>query len=150
MEALEKLEMNQRVIEDFTTRTLARIPTEFGRLCYLSSLRDSSGGGEYVHQGLAAVFPAPAVQEALHFCHWEIYERILESPLAQQEWDLRECLADSEGGFWQTLEQWRETAAYRSLGPEGSPAYLRDLFDSNVRALLDVLASENPTLQSVA
>ena len=114
MEALEKLEINQRVIEDFTSRTLASIATEFGRLCYLNSLRDSSASGRYVHEGLAAVFPEAAVQEALEFCHWEIFGRILESPLARQEWDLRE------------------------------------LFNSNVRTLLDVLAAENPTLRSVA
>jgi hypothetical protein len=150
MEALEKLEMNQRVIEDFTSRTLVSIPTEFGRLCYLSSLRDSLAGGRYVHEGLAAVFPDAAVQEALEFCHWEIFGRILESPLARQEWDLRGCLSDAEGDFWQTLEQWRETGSYRLLGPADSPRYLRELFSSNVRTLLDVLAAENPTLRSAA
>lgn len=150
METLEKLEMNERVIEDFTSRTLAHIPTEFGRLCYISSLRDSSARGRYLHEGLAAVFPEAAVQEALEFCHWQIFGRILESPLAQQEWDLRACLSDTEGDFWQMLEQWKEAGAYRLLGPADSPAYLQELFNCNVSALLDVLASENPTLWSAA
>ena len=142
--------MNQRVIEDFTTRTLASIPTEFGRLCYLSSLRDSSAGGRYVHDGLAAVFPEAAVQESLEFCHREMFGRILESPLERQEWDLRGCLTSAGEDFWETLEQWREARLYCLLGPEDSPAYLRELFDSNVRTLLDVLAAASPTLRSAA
>lgn len=150
MEALEKLEMNRRVIEDFTERTLAHIPSEFGRLCYISSLRDSAAGGGYVHDGLTAVFPEAAVQDALEFCHWQIFGRILESPLAQQEWELRACLSDAEGDFWQTLEGWRKAGTYRVLSPTGVPGYLQDLFNSNVRVLLDVLASENPTLRSAA
>ena len=142
--------MNKRVIEDFTTRTLASIPTEFGRLCYLSSLRDSSAGGRYVHDGLAAVFPEAAVQESLEFCHREMFGRILESPLERQEWDLRGYLADAGGDFWETLQQWREAGPYRWLGPEGAPVYLRELFNSNVRTLLDVLAAEHPILRSAA
>jgi hypothetical protein len=150
MEDLEKLEMNRRVVEDFTSRTLAAIPTEFGRLCYLASLLDSPIGGRYVHDGLAAVFPEAAVQEALGFCHREIFARILESPLAQQEWDLRGFLGEMEPDFWGALEQWRQTGSYRQFSPEGSPAYLRDLFNSNVSTLLDVLALSRPTLRSAA
>lgn len=149
METLEKFETNQRVIEDFTSRTLATVPTEFARLCYLTSLRDSPCG-RYVHDGLTSLYSDGAVQAALSYCHEEIFARILEMPLEQQEWDLRACLADMEGDFWETLARWRKCESYRMLVPEGQPAYLQELFASNVRTLLDVLAEEGATWRSAA
>ena len=88
METITQLQQNRRVIQDFTSTTLAAIPSAFARLTYLASLRDLSSG-RYGHAGLTAVYPSEAVQQALEQCHEEIFERILESPLEEQERDLR-------------------------------------------------------------
>jgi hypothetical protein len=129
------------VIEDLTQRTLAEIPTEHGRLCYLASLRKDTGG-DYRHDGLSAVYPEPAVQAAVAYCHAEIFARVLEMPLEQQEWDLRGCLSDVEGTFREAVTHWLEEEPFRFLVPEGQPAYLRELYLSNVRALLCLLSEE--------
>ena len=149
METLERFEQNRRVIEDFTARTLAAIPTDYARLLYVASLRDLASG-RYVHEGLSAVYPEEAVQQALAYCHEELYGRILETPLEQQEWDLRGCLGTLDGEFWEILERWRELEFYRMLVPLGLPGYLRELFCSNLRILLAVLAEERASLQKVA
>src|SRR5487761_571581 len=87
MSVINQLQQNRRIIQDFTLTTLAGIPGKFGRLTYMASLRDLSSG-RYEHAVLAALYPDEAMQQALQLCHEQIFERILEAPLAQQETDL--------------------------------------------------------------
>jgi len=141
VESLESYQQTRQVVEDVTARTLAAIPTEFGKLLYLSSLRDISTG-DYVHEGLVARYSREAVQQALGYCHQELFLRVLEMPLEQQEWDLRACLEGLEGEFWGKLRRWRETEFYRLLIPADSPEYLREIFLANVGAVLDVALEE--------
>ncbi len=149
METLERFQRNRRVIEDFTTRTLAAIPSDYGRLLYLASLRDLASG-RYLHEGLAAIYPEEAVQQALAHCHEELFAKILETSLEQQEWDLRACLGALEGDFWGIVARWQELESYRFLLPAGVPGYLHDLFCSNLRALLGLLAEERVTWPQTA
>ena len=146
---MERFQQNRRVIEDVTTRTLAAIPTNYGRLLYISSLRDLASG-RYRHEWLSEVYPEDAVQQALAHCHEELFARILETPLAQQEWDLRACLGSLEGDFWSVVVNWQELESYRLLLPTRVPAYLQALFCSNLRALLGVFAEERATWQPAA
>jgi len=141
VKSLESYQQTRQVVEDITARTLAAIPTEFGKLLYLSSLRDISTG-DYVHEGLVARYSREAVQQALGYCHQELFLRVLEMPLEQQEWDLRACLEGMEGEFWGKLQRWRETEFYRLLIPSESPEYLREIFLANVGAVLDAALEE--------
>src|SRR5260370_11954891 len=93
---LTQLQQNRRIIQDFTVTTLAAIPSPFGRLIYLSSLRDLASG-RYEHAGLLALHPEEAVQQALANCHQEIFGRILETSLAEQAEDLRSFLDTMPG-----------------------------------------------------
>ncbi len=149
METLERFRQNQRVIQDFATSSLAAIPSDYGRLLYVALLRDLASG-RYQHEGLAAIYPEEAVQQALDYCHEELFARILETPLEQQEWDLRACLGNLQGEFWEVVRRWQELEFYSILAPFGVPAYLRDLFCSNLRTLLGLFAEERASLQSVA
>jgi len=144
---LTQLQQNRRIIQDFTLTTLAGIPGEFSRLTYIASLRDLSSG-RYEHAGLAALYPADAVQQALTLCHEQIFERVLESPLERQEADLKECLERMPGGLCGALAHWRRMEAYRILMPERAPCYLKELFCSNLRALLEILQEECSTVRS--
>jgi hypothetical protein len=141
---LTQLQQNRRIIEDFTATTLASIPSPFGRLIYLSSLRDLASG-RYEHAGLLALHREEAVQQALAKCHEEVFERVLETPLAEQAEDVRGCLQTMPGGLTITVSHWRRMEAYRVLLPEESPDYLKELFCSNLRALLEILQSESST-----
>jgi hypothetical protein len=147
VESLESYQQTRLVVEDVTARPLAAIPTEFGKLLYLSSLRDISTG-DYVHEGLVARYSREAVQQALGYCHQELFLRVLEMPLEKQEWDLRACLETLEGEFWGKLRRWRETEFYRLLVPSDSPEYLKEIFLANVGAVLDAVleqrAKRNP------
>ena len=147
MKTITQLQQNRRIIQDFTLTTLAGIPGEFGRLTYLASLRDLSSG-RYEHAGLLAIYPDEAIQQALQLCHEQIFERVLETPLAMQEVDLKECLERMPGGMCESLAHWHRMEAYRVLMPEGAPGYLKELFCSNLRALLEILQEACSKVQS--
>jgi hypothetical protein len=149
MGALTQLQQNRRVIQDFTVTTLAGILGEFARLVYVASLRDLSSG-RYEHQGLAALYPEEAVQQALQMCHEQIFERILETPLPRQLEDLRSCLTAMDGGLALAVSHWRQLEAYRVLVPEEAPDYLKELFFSNLRALLEILHEQGTLARSGA
>jgi hypothetical protein len=139
-----QLEQNRHIIHDFALTTLSAIPNDFGRLTYIASIRDLSSGC-YEHAGLAALYPPAAIQQALKQCHEEVFQRVLETPLALQESDLRNCLQGMDGQFKATVSHWRQMEAYRVLMPEDSPDYLKELFCSNLRALLEILQTETAT-----
>jgi hypothetical protein len=149
MKALTQLQQNRRIIQDFTLTTLAGIPGLFARLTYIASLRDFSSG-RYDHAGLAALYPDEALQQALQLCHEQIFECLLEMPLSSQQEDLRACLAAMQGGLPEAVSHWRRMEAYRVLMPEQSPDYLKELFCSNLRALLEILQQECSPSRSIA
>ena len=139
-----ELQQNRRIVQDFASTSLATIPNQFGRLVYVSSLRDL-GTNVYEHAGLSAMYPARAVQCALEQCHEELFERILESPLPMQESDLRSHLAAVPGGLRSAATNWLKMEAYRSLLPVGAPDYLKELFCSNMRTILDIIVNDAPS-----
>ena len=143
MESLERFQQSRAVIEDFSSRTLAAISSDFGRLYYVSSLKDSNSG-RYEHDGLMSLYPENAVQAALSHCHEELFSRILETPLRDQGRDLRSCLGAAGEEFWDVVESWRESRYFREMCPEGIPNYLHDLFCSNMCALLAIFSSSKP------
>ncbi len=145
MESLEQFQQNNRIIQDFTTTTLASIPSEYARLLYVSSLRDLSSG-RYDHAGLAAIYPLEAVQQAMEMCHAELFLRVLESSLEQQERDLRFCLSHmGSDSLHETVQRWAGMEVYRVLVPDRVPEYLRELFFSNLRLLLELLGNDTAT-----
>jgi hypothetical protein len=141
MPTMTELQQNRRIIQDFTLTTLAGIPNVFSRLAYMASLRDLSSG-KYEHAGLAALYPGEAIQQSLHLCHEQIFEKLLETKLEVQAADLKECLERMPGGLCSTITHWSRMEAYRVLMPERAPGYLKELFCSNLRALLEILQEE--------
>jgi hypothetical protein len=66
--------------DDFVLRTLASVPGIWGKLDYVSALREK---GEYVHWGLARVYGEEATQLALREVHRELFLEVLRTPLRQ-------------------------------------------------------------------
>jgi len=141
---LERFQQSRAVVEDFSSQTLAAISSVYGRLYYVSSLKDSNSG-RYEHDGLMSLYPENAVQAALSHCHEELFSRILETPLGEQESDLRACLDSAGAKYWDVVENWGETRCFQNMCPEGLPDYLHDLFCSNMGALLAMFSSNKPS-----
>ena len=136
MDSWESFELNQPIIDDFCSRTLAAIPSDFGRVIHITLLRDFSSG-IYFH-------------EALHYCHEQVFQKLLEMPLERLESDLRDCFAGMEGQPDQIAARWLELEFYRMLMPFGVPEYLRDLFRANLRALLELVVNDGVMVRSAA
>jgi len=149
VESFERFQQSRCVIEDFTSRTLAVIQSDFGRLYYVSSLKDPATG-RYLHDGLVDIYSEDSVQEALVQCHEELFSRILETPLPEQERDLRKCLDTTRDRFWTIVDAWREDSSVQTMCPEGLPGYLKQLFCSNLAALLAIFSSQRVTLDPAA
>jgi hypothetical protein len=143
VDSLERFQQSRAVIEDFSSRTLAAIANDFGRLSYVSSLKDADSG-QYLHEGLTNLYSESAVQGALSHCHEELFSRILETPLRVQERDLHASLEEAVENYEDLIESWRESGDFQRLCPEGMPDYLRDLFCSNLGALLAIFCARKP------
>jgi hypothetical protein len=140
---LRQLQIHRRIIQDISVTLLAPLPSLYQRLLHLASFRDQATG-RYRNDRLAALYSDSAVQEALTSCHQEILERILETPLEFQENDLRQCLESMPEGFSGDLENWQMPDIESRLLPEQTPEYLKQLFRSNLRVLLQVLGEDCP------
>ena len=134
MESYRRFQQSRVVIEDFSSQTLAAIPSVFWRLYYVSSLKEFESG-KYEHEGLMSCTRRDAVQDALSHCHEELFSRILETPLHEQERRLARCLDTAGDQYWAVLRM-AENQSYQTMCPEGLPDYLQDLFCSNMGALL--------------
>ncbi len=84
---------------DLFRHTLARIPSHFGRLMYLSSLRDPNSGA-YRHYGLQAAFGREQSSVALQTSHTRTFRDWLKLELSEKHADLLaylESLDDPNG-----------------------------------------------------
>jgi hypothetical protein len=141
VESLERFAQNQRIIEEFVSQWLVSIPTALGRLAHVAMLRDIYTG-RYHHPILQDAYSEPAVHQSLLYCHEELFEKVLENNFEQQEWDLRMCFAGMEAPPGEIAQRWLELDLFRLFVPFGTPPYLRDLFCSNLRAILGLVVSE--------
>lgn len=149
MRDLDQLDRDRRLIEDFTSRTLNSIPGGVSRLLHIATLRDLATGC-YRHDGLGEIYSEAAVDQALRLCHEELFERILETSLEDQEKEIRKCLAGFDGKAGEIAARWQEHEFYKFLIPSGVPVYLRKLFCSNFGTLLQIIADEGSNHRSTA
>lgn len=142
MTSLDQFQQDRCVIEDFTQRTLRGISGNISRLVHVATLRDLATG-RYHHAGLSEIYSEPSVDQALSLCHQELFERVLETPLENQEFELRECLAGFQGNCGEIAARWQEHEFYKFLIPSGMPDYLRRLFCSNLGILLQLIVRDS-------
>jgi hypothetical protein len=149
VESLERFAQNQRIIEEFVSQWLVAIPSALGRLVHVAMLRDIYTG-RYHHPILQDAYSETAVHQSLLYCHEELFEKVLENNFEQQETDLRTCFAVMDAPPAEIAQRWLDVELFRLYVPFGTPAYLRDLFCSNMRVILGLLVSEQSLAHSAA
>lgn len=142
---LDQLQLHRQILYDLSVHSLEPMGGMYERLAYVANLRDPSTG-IYSHERLCAVFGEAGVGQALADCHEELFERLLESPLAMQEEDLLNYLDVLPGGREEHLRECSEKA--KSWIPPQAPDYLKKLFCSNLSALCELLQEKKPRVRS--
>jgi hypothetical protein len=141
MSTFNQLQQNRRIVGDFASTALAGISNPFARLSFMAALK-KLGGDLYQHSELVAIYGTDAMRQALASYHEELFERILESPWVVQEEELKAYLSLTPSGLGAAAVEWRRSEKYQDLLPSGSPDYLRELFCSNMRGMLELFVQE--------
>jgi len=127
------------VLEDVWTKTLRGVPSEFGKLVYLASIRDPNSG-IYHHYGLEQLYSQEQCHEALHRSHVEVLYRWLEKSLEEQKEDLEYYLRGVEGQLPDILQNWEVMQPYLGYPPAGINEAARLWFLSDLRIILALLS----------
>jgi hypothetical protein len=149
-EAKPELKLERGAAADLWRNTLSQIPTLFGRLVYLSSLRDANSG-TYDHYGLAQVFGAKEADRTLRQSHTQAFAAWLNLNLEQQKSDLEDYLAGLEDDINSILGNWIRLAPYRNLIPARAREVERQLYLTDLEVVIELLkfdhdvASPDPT-----
>jgi len=142
---LDRLQIHRQILYDLSVHSLESMGGTYERLAYVANLRDPSTG-IYSHERLSAVYGEENVSQALADCHEELFERLLESPLALQEEDLLSYLEVLPGGREEHLRECSGKA--KAWIPPQAPDYLKKLFCSNLNALCELLQEQKPRVRS--
>jgi len=132
---------SQEPANEIWRHTLARISTVFGRLVYLSSLRNRESG-LYEHHGLAQMFGDEQTAETLRRSHGRVFQDWLCLNLEQQKADLQEYLSELPGNPALVLGTWLRETPYRNLVPASAQDVERELYLSDLETLLTLLKHE--------
>ncbi len=129
-----------KVLEDVWRQTIAAVPSDFGKLVYLASLRDANSG-LYHHYGLENIYSPEECDQALRTSHHEVLQAWLEKSLEDQKEDLEHYLRGVEGDLSTVLNNWWVLQPYVGYLPvEASPA-TREWFLSDLKIILELLQS---------
>jgi hypothetical protein len=123
---------------DLWKNTLSQIHATFGRLVYLSSLRDPDTG-EYRHFGLAQTFGPDEANRVLHDSHVATFNEWLSYNLESQKADLDFYLSGIDGDRRNILETWVRVQPYRGLIPTFARDMEKELYLHDLEVLLDLL-----------
>jgi len=114
-------------------RTVTQIPTTFGKLVYLASLRDPATG-RYLQETVGRVLGADDTDRTLCHTHHQVFSQWLSYGLLEQKADLAEYLRASHGP--------RYSLQYRHLVPRTAREVERLLYLTDLETLLELLRYE--------
>lgn len=126
---------------DLWRHTLSHIPSLFGRLVYLSSLRGGDTG-VYEHAGLATLFGEREAHRALFRSHETVFAAWLNYSLERQKEDVDLYLSGLSVDRKSVISAWSRLSPYRNVFPESAQPFERALFLRDFEALLELFRDE--------
>lgn len=131
--------LDRTAVGNLWRHTLAQVPSLFGRMMYLVSLRNPLDG-RYAHHGLSARFGEEEAHRALLESHEETFASWIGRTVEQQKDDIDLYFMDPETDRRTAIETWLVHP------PNVVPLTVREserrLFMADFEALVEVLRSE--------
>lgn len=115
-------------------KTLSQVPTVFGRLALLASLRNTTTG-RYSHEDLLRILGPEETDRALCNSHHQVFSEWLKYSLAEQKADLDDYL--------NIAGRPRHALDYRHLIPPTARDVERQLYLTDLETLLELLRYEH-------
>jgi hypothetical protein len=132
------MKFDRSAAADLWRNTLSQIPTTFGRLIYLASLRDQNTG-TYQHHGLAQLFGSEETDQTLRQSHQQTFSDWLCFNLEQQKDDLEDYLDQLNEDKKTILATWIRLCPYRNFVPAAAREVERSLFTTDLETVLELL-----------
>jgi hypothetical protein len=136
-EKVAGLTFDRSAAADLWRNTISQIPSVFGRLVYLASLRNPNNGS-YEHHGLALVFGEDEANKALKTSHAAVFAEWLSFNLEQQKADLDLYISALFEDKRVVIESWIRLTPYRNLLPASVRGVERRLYIADFTALLEL------------
>ncbi|HEX5432426.1 MAG TPA: hypothetical protein VFW83_10700 [Bryobacteraceae bacterium] len=130
--------LEQTATADLFKHTLSQIPSIFGRLVYLASLRDPNSG-IYEHYGLGSIFGREESRKALQESHARVFQEWLNLSLPGKRSDLLLYLRGVDDGKRSVLRRWERAAIHRTYVPDSARKSETALFLEEFEVLLQIL-----------
>jgi hypothetical protein len=122
-------------------RTLSTIPTIFGRVAYLASLRNVNKGC-YEHFGLAQRIGEAEADRILRNSHLAVFEEWLCFGVERQKDELEEYISGLEGDRREIVATWVTLHPYEDWVPAESRDVERKLFSSDLALVLELIRTD--------
>src|SRR5258707_14033882 len=135
MESGEPERVERTAAADLWRNTLLQIHSVFGRLVYLSSLRNAVTG-KYEHHGLALMFGEDEARRALRKSHTRTFAEWLSFNLEHQQADLDLYLSTVGASKPDILKNWLSVATYRTFIPSSAKTMEKRLYYTDIVALI--------------
>jgi len=129
--------LERSAASDLWKHTLSHIPTTFGRLVYLSSLRDATSG-VYRHHGLSSVFGREESLKALRESHEQAFLEWIALTMPEKHAELGRYLVEIEEPVATVIDHWIGSKIYRTHVPASARTLERELFCRDLEALLEL------------
>jgi hypothetical protein len=138
--------LERDALADWWRHTLTKIPTAFGRLLYMASLRDTRSG-VYHHHGLSSTYGRDESKRALTESHQQVFAEWLSMPLPEKVAELRSFLAAAvDEDPRAVIAHWRHSGQSRSQFPVTATHAEREMFCLELDILLQALEGEFMTV----
>lgn len=123
---------------DLFRHTLSRIPSVFGRLLYLASLRDPNTG-VYHHHGFTAAFGKEQSRQALILSHKRTFREWMRLKFKEKHADLVTYLETLDDPKGLVVSYWLESQGYLTCVPDDASKADRAYYESDLKLLLESL-----------
>ena len=134
--------LERNALADLWKHTLSQIPSIYGRMVYLASLRDANSG-IYRHHGLSAAFGREESVSAMRKSHEDTFREWLRLPMSEKSADLITHFQNLEENPQQVVTYLARATPYLSQVPDAASPAQRRQFKMEMEILLELIKNDS-------